>query len=375
MNPRSAYVHVPFCRHRCGYCNFTLITGRDDLIESYLAAIERELSWIDGRPEIDSLFFGGGTPTHMPVPQLRRLTEIVWGKFSPTDDCEFSVEANPVELTREVVEALFYAGVTRISLGAQSFDTDKLKLLERDHTASDIETAMRLAYKCASSVSIDLVFGAPGESINSWQHDLTRVIELSPDHISIYGLTFEKGTSFWNQLNAGKLRQVDERVELAMYEMAIDQLTAAGYEHYEVSNFAKPGHRSRHNETYWLGKSYYAVGPGAASFVGGVRSTNHRSTVTYLKRILAGESPVAETEKLGSEDAARERLVFGLRRLEGLDATQFVKATGYSIQQLGGEDLSTLTDQGLLQWHGETIKLTRSGLMVSDSIWPCLLRC
>jgi oxygen-independent coproporphyrinogen-3 oxidase len=167
---------------------------------------------------------------------------------------------------------------------------------------------------------------------------------------------------------------VDEEIERQMYEVAIDMLNAAGFDHYEVSNFAKPGHRCRHNENYWLGGQYFAAGPGAARFVGGVRQTNHRSTTTYINRVLSDQSPVAETEQLAPEDAARERLVFALRRLEGIDTQQFAAATGFSVESLGGEALPRLIDLGLLELSNGRLRLTRQGLMVSDAIWPQFLR-
>jgi len=180
--------------------------------------------------------------------------------------------------------------------------------------------------------------------------DLIRqAIALAPDHVSTYGLTFEKGTSFWSRLSRGELARVEEEGERQMYEAAIDTLTAAGYEHYEVSNFAKSRHRCRHNENYWLGGQYFAVGPGAARFVSGVRETNHRSTTTYITRILGGQSPVAETERLAREDAARERLVFALRRLEGVDVREFAMATGFSVEQLGSDALARVINLGLLE--------------------------
>jgi oxygen-independent coproporphyrinogen III oxidase len=283
---------------------------------------------------------------------------------------EFSVEANPIDLDGARVGILAEAGVTRVSLGAQSFRAEKLELLERDHRAVEIERAFAAARAFALSVSLDLIFGALGETLADWQRDLDAALALQPDHVSTYGLTFEKGTSFWSRLTRGELARLEEDVERQMYELAIDTLTAAGFEHYEVSNFALPGYRCRHNETYWTGGPYYAAGPGAARFIAGRRETNHRSTTTYIARVLAGQSPVAESERLGPEDAARERLVFALRRLEGTDMNEFAAATGFSPEQLGAGVLPRLIDVGLLDFSSGRLKLTRRGLLVSDAIWP-----
>ena len=372
--PRSAYIHVPFCRHRCGYCNFTLVAGRDDLIGAYLDALERELSWLGQPHEVDTLFFGGGTPTHLPPSQLERLFAIVRKWFPLAAGSEFSVEANPIDLDTPKAAILQAAGVTRVSLGAQSFHEPKLRLLERDHTVADIERAFRFARQFADSVSLDLIFGVPGETLDDWRRDLDSALALSPDHVSTYGLTFEKGTAFWTRLTQGDLSRVDEDLERQMYELAIDTLTAAGFEHYEVSNFAAPGHRCRHNESYWLGGQYFAAGPGAARFIGGRREMNHRSTTTYISRVLAGQSPVAESEQLGPEDAARERLVFGLRRLEGVDFLGFAMKNEFTIEQLAGDALPQLQGRGLLACEEGRLKLTRAGLLVSDAIWPQFLR-
>jgi oxygen-independent coproporphyrinogen-3 oxidase len=371
---RAAYIHVPFCRHRCGYCNFTLVAGRDDLIEAYLDALAIELSELKQPREVDTLFFGGGTPTHLPPAQLQRLLHLARQWFPLAPGGEFSVEANPIDLDEAKSELLAQAGVTRVSIGAQSFHDWKLALLERDHSEFDIVAAAGWSRRFAASVSFDLIFGVPGESLDDWRADLAAATALKANHLSTYGLTFEKGAAFWSRLTHGDLHRVDENLEREMYELAIDTLVAAGYEHYEVSNFAKPGHRCRHNENYWLGGQYFAAGPGAARFIVGRRELNHRSTTTYIRRVLADQSPVAESEQLGPEDAARERLVFALRRLEGIDCRQFEAATGFSATQLGGDELSRFTEQGLLELTDDRLRLTRAGLLVSDALWPTLLR-
>jgi oxygen-independent coproporphyrinogen-3 oxidase len=406
-DPRSAYLHVPFCRHRCGYCNFTLVAGRDDLIEDYLRALEIELSWLEMPRPVETLFLGGGTPTHLPPRELERLLSLA-KKWFPAANCragqagsasadppgwtlvsvgsalaeaslthpayEFSIEANPIDLEAERTEVLAAAGVTRVSLGVQSFDDKKLAVLERDHRRREIESAYAAARSFAHSVSLDLIFAAPGESLDHWRRDLESAIALAPDHVSTYGLTFEKGTSFWTRRHRSELPQAAEDLEAQMYELAIDTLTAAGYEHYEVSNFARTGHKCRHNEVYWTGGSYFAAGPGASRHIAGRRETNHKSTTTYIRRVLAGQSPVAESEELSPEDRARERLVFGLRRLEGISLADFAHDTGFDIDTLGGQSLTRFVEQGLLDRSQTRLRLTRKGLLVSDALWPELIR-
>ena len=373
MSVRAAYIHVPFCARRCGYCNFTVVTGRDDLIEAYLQAVARELSWLGCPHEVDTLFFGGGTPTHLPPDQLRRLLRLARDWFPLADEYEATVEANPSDVTAARLAVLVECGINRVSLGVQSFHDAKLAVLERDHRRSDVERALSSCRDRFSSVAIDLIFGTPGESLAMWQADLQHALDAGVDHISAYGLTYEKGAAFWSRSARGQLVPVSEEAELAMYETAISTLRQAGFEHYEVSNFARPGHRSRHNQTYWRGGGYYAAGPGAARYVDGWRETNHRSTTAYLRRVLAGRSPVAEREKLDAAASARERLVFGLRMLEGVAYDEFSRHTGFAIRDLVGEQLGPLLEAGLLDDSGSHLRLTHRGLVISDSIWPRFL--
>ncbi len=373
LSERAAYLHVPFCKHHCGYCNFSVIAGRDDLLGSFMTALATELSWLGQPREVDTLYFGGGTPTHLPVEELQELCELATHWHPLADGYEWTVEANPGDLDSERVDVLAQQGVNRISLGAQSFQDAKLRLLERDHVADDIAHTVELVTQAGMQVSIDLIFAVPGETSADWHEDLRQALALSPDHVSTYGLTFEKGTPFYSRLLKSELTSVPEELEREMYLSAIDQLTASGFEHYEVSNFAKPGCRSRHNQVYWSGAGYYAAGPGAARYVDGRRETNHRSTTTYLKRVLAGESPVAESERLEPAQKAREFLIFSLRRLEGIDRKTFLAKTGYELNALVAETLSRFVAEGLLADDGDTVRLTRQGLLVSDCLWPELV--
>ncbi len=372
---RSAYLHVPFCRHRCGYCNFAVVAGREDLADDYLDAIKRELSWLQEPRSVKTLYFGGGTPTQLPLTKLQELLELAKHWFPPESSSKFewTVEANPADIPIDSIQMLADAGVTRISLGAQSFDDTKLKKLERDHTAEDIRQTVVAAHEAGLAVSIDLIFAAPDETLGAWQQDLRQAIELNTSHVSTYGLTYEKGTTFWSRLHQDQLNEVEEDLQRSMYLSAIETLCQEGFEHYEVSNFAKPGRRSRHNEAYWAGQEYYAAGPGAARFLDGVRETNHRSTTTYIKRVLNNEPPVAEREELTAEQLARERLVFGLRRLEGVNLEHFHPATGYKIENLAGEEITRLVKLGMLEQNDTHLRLTQEGLLISDALWPELL--
>ncbi|MCO6044160.1 radical SAM family heme chaperone HemW [Aeoliella sp. ICT_H6.2] len=372
--PRAAYIHVPFCSHRCGYCNFALVAGRLDLVPSYFEALQREFhSQLVEPREVDTLYFGGGTPSQLGAEGLARLAELATHWHPLAEGFEWTVETNPADMDAAVAQALGAAGVNRLSLGSQSFRPAKLELLERDHRAEDIQRSVELARQQGMAVSLDLIFATPGETLQQWLDDLRLAIGLEPEHISVYGLTFEKGTTYWGRRERGELESAEDELERDMYLAAIEELAAAGFEHYEVSNFARPGHRSRHNEAYWRGDEYYAAGPGAARYVAGVRETNHRSTTTYLKRVLAGESPVDEREQLTDESRARERLVFALRRLEGLRREDFAAATGFTIDELAAEAIQRFVEWKLLDDDGQRIRLSREGLLVSDAMWPEML--
>jgi oxygen-independent coproporphyrinogen-3 oxidase len=373
--PRAAYVHIPFCRHHCGYCNFTVLAGRDDLIEAYLVAIERELGLLGTPQPVSTLYLGGGTPTHLAADQLERLLHLVT-KWLPPEKAaprEFTVEANPEDLDVAKAELLVSHGVNRVSLGVQSFNAQKRLRLERSHSDAQIQSTVRMIHGMRADLNLDLIFAAPGESLSAWMADLDKAIELAPDHVSTYGLTYEKGTTFWNRRLHGELMEIDEELQREMYLGAIDRLSQAGFEHYEVSNFARPGHRSRHNQVYWRGEPYLGFGPGAARYVDGIRETNHRSTATWLHRIEQGLPATAEREQLDDTSRARERLVLGLRMIEGISRSQFAQATGHSIEELAGPAIERFCSLGMLEdWDGR-LRLTRQGLLVSDSLWPELL--
>ena len=366
--PGAAYIHVPFCVHRCGYCDFTVVAGRDDLIDAYLDALAIEMRSLPRPAEVDTLFIGGGTPTHLPADRLARLLALLRERFVLAPDYEWSVEANPANLTDDRIAVLTDAGVNRVSLGAQSFDAATLALLERDHRPEDVADCVRRLQRRIPNVSIDLIFGVPGQTLANWEQALDAALRLEPMHVSTYGLTFERGTRFWGRRERGELVPVPDELERTMYAAAMDRLGDVGFEHYEISNFARPGYRCRHNEVYWKAQPYYAFGPGAARYINGRRETNHRSTTTWLKRVLAGESPVGDAEELSPEDRAREAIVLGLRRIEGIARNDFERTTGFVLDVLAGTMIRKHVDAGVLEDDGERVRLTREGRFVADAV-------
>lgn len=371
---RSAYLHIPFCLHRCGYCNFTVVAGRDDLVEPFLAALEIELGRLECPHEVDTIFWGGGTPTYLREAQLERLGELTRHWLPLSKGGEWTCEANPLDCTAEKMSQLHAAGVTRLSVGGQAFNNAKLKLLERDHTAEQLSDTLSAARAIFSDVSVDLIFAAPGETLQQWRLDLQHAIEHSVDHISTYGLAIEKGSAFFGRQLRGQLTAVPEAIELDMYLLAISELTAADFEHYEVSNFARAGHTCRHNEAYWLGQPWLAFGPGAAGFDGHMRTVNHRSLHTYLRRIEKGESPVEESDPLDAEQALRERFVFGLRRLAGIDLNSFTSEAFPDPERLFEPYLSRAVAAGWFLREGRHVRLSQAGLVISDALWPNFLK-
>jgi oxygen-independent coproporphyrinogen-3 oxidase len=322
---------------------------------------------------VKTLFIGGGTPSMLSVAQTERLFELLRHWFSSDSLIEYSLEANPGDVTLEKMKVWRDHGVNRVSVGGQSFDRDKLQVLERTHTPESLVTTIQMLRDYFPKVSLDLIFGVPGETLTRWQDDVEAALDLGVSHISTYGLTFEKGSAFWGRLQRGDLRSIDEEIELEMYKYSCDRLVEAGLEHYEVSNFARPNERCLHNETYWSGRRYWAFGPGAAFFLGNTRGVKHRSTTTYIKRLMKGESPVAEQEEITEEQLIRERLVFGLRRMEGVDLESLGLEGHPELSRELQEILDRHLEKGWLERSGTRVKLTRSGLWISDSLWPDFL--
>lgn len=386
--PRSLYLHVPFCRHRCGYCNFSVLIDREDLQDRFLVAVERELVEIQQRQtdlmtvtrgerrrplavlpiKLDTLYLGGGTPTQLTPPRLRRLFEILSERIEMAVDAEFTCEANPEDLSAEMLETLVQAGVNRLSLGVQSFQDLKLQTLQRRHTGDRAVAAIHRAAEWIHNISIDLIFAAPGETVLDWQRDLDTARELPIRHVSTYSLTYEKGTQFWSQRRRGALHPVSEDVDIEMYRMSREMLTDAGFEHYEISSFAKPASRSRHNSVYWNGHGWYAIGPAAARFVDGQRDVNHRSSTTYLKKVLATGSAIAERERVPLDQHAREIAAFGIRQIDGIDLRDINRRVGYDFAATLDGVIDRFVSTDTLIREGDHVRLTEHGLLFADMV-------
>jgi oxygen-independent coproporphyrinogen-3 oxidase len=366
-------VHVPFCAHHCGYCDFAVATRQDQQIDRYVEALSAELSRL-GQPEpVETIFLGGGTPTHLDPHQLARLLAVVrrWLPLMP--EYEFSVEANPGTLDAEKISVLADHGVNRLSLGAQSFQQHLLRFLERQHQPADVTRAVEAAKRRIARVSLDLIFGVPGQTLEDWHADLRQALLLQPDHLSTYGLTYEKGTRLWKQQQRGEVRPLNEEQELNLYAHAIDVLEEAGFEHYEISNFALPGRRCRHNQVYWANEAYFGFGMGAARYVQGRRELNTRNLHTYLSRIEAGEPATFQSEMLEPEQRARETLALQLRRSEGIHRHRFREQTGKELDVLAGPAMARHVELALLVDDGISVRLSRRGKYLADALIEELL--
>jgi oxygen-independent coproporphyrinogen-3 oxidase len=364
---------VPFCAHHCGYCDFAIAAGQDHRIELYLDALAAELATLGSPQPVRTLFLGGGTPTHLGAAPLDRLLAAVLRWLPLEAGGEFSVEANPDTLDDTRVAVLADHGVTRVSLGAQSFQPHLLAVLERAHSPAEVPRAVAAVRRRIAQVSLDLIFGVPGQTEAEWRADLARALALGPDHLSTYGLTYEKGTPLWKRRARGQVRPLGEEAELALYSAAIDTLEAAGFEHYEISSFARPGRRCRHNQVYWANEAYFGFGMGAARYVRGRRELNTRDLGGYIRRALSGEPVTFQSEELGPEERARETMAVQLRRAEGIDRAAFRTQTGYDLDALAGDRIVQHVGQGFLHNDGARVCLTRRGKYVADAVIERLL--
>ncbi|MFL5244519.1 MAG: radical SAM family heme chaperone HemW [Gemmataceae bacterium] len=387
LDPQSAYIHVPFCAHRCGYCDFAIAVNQEHSIELYLDALTAELATLGEPRPVNTIFVGGGTPTLLSPAQLNRLLQSIlhWlplnhseimqrtTNHEPRTNGEFSIEANPGTLNADKVAVLADHGINRVSLGAQSFQPHLLRALERDHVPDDVPRAVDCVRQRIHNISLDLIFGIPGQTLGDWQTDLAQALALEPDHVSTYGLTYEKGTPLWKDWQRGRVVPVPEEAELAMYSHAIDTLTSAGFEHYEISSFARPGRRCRHNEVYWANYAHYGFGMGAARYVGGKRELNTRDLKGYIRKALAGEPTAFQSEHLADHERARETIAQNLRRAEGINRRQFFQQTGFPLDDLAGAAIGRHGAVGLLESDDQRVMLTRSGKYVADSVIASLL--
>jgi oxygen-independent coproporphyrinogen-3 oxidase len=369
------YVHVPFCASRCSYCDFASEVYDEAAAGRYLAALGREFAAsapLLGKSRVDAVYLGGGTPPVLGATSLARLLATVASRFGVSAEAEVTCEANPESLSPAVLDALTANGVNRLSLGIQTFDADILKVLGRRHDAEGAEDAYWRARRAGfDNVSVDLMYGLPGQSARGWEGDLTRVLGLKPEHVSIYALTLEDGVPLARDRAAHAFPGGDEQA--AMYYYALDALADAGFTHYEISNFARPGRECRHNLKYWRDEEYVGFGPSAASFRAGGRYRNPADLEEYCAAAAAGRWPLGDAEPSDPYRDMRTAAVLGLRLTEGIDAAAFEKRTGVNPRVYYEKELAEFAAAGLVTVNGDRIRLTRDGLFLSDEVFASLI--
>jgi oxygen-independent coproporphyrinogen-3 oxidase len=378
----ALYVHVPWCRHVCPYCDFNVRARRDVPEGDDVGTLTAELdAWARVHPFagalVASVFFGGGTPSLYSPAAIARVREHAAARFGLAADAEVTLEANPGTVRDDTLRAFRDAGVNRLSLGAQSFDAELLRTLGRDHSAAEIPEAVAAARGAGfTNVSLDLIYAVPGESVAQWEHDLDLALALRPEHVSTYALTYEPGTPMHRWRAEGRVVPVDDDDEATMADLACERLAVAGYERYEISSHARPGFASQHNQRYWDGSSYLGIGPGAHSFAAaplpGRRWENERDPERHRAGVLASGTAVATTEELSAARAASDFVVTGLRRLVGVDAGMFAQRFGRSLDEALPQ-LARLADDGLVEHTGAHLRLTPRGLRFADSVWAALV--
>lgn len=370
----AIYVHVPFCRHRCHYCDFFTIAGRDDARSAYVDTLLREAACtIPALPMVGpTLFVGGGTPTYLLPDDLDRLLQGVRATMA-VPPVEWTVEANPETVDAVIAYVLCGAGVTRVSLGMQSAQPKLLQALERQHDPDSVPRAVsHLRSAGLSSVSLDLIFGIPGQTLAQVEADLDAALALGPVHLSVYGLVYEPGTPLRRRRDKGLVLQVDESVEADMYTCVQERLATAGFEHYEISNWALPGHRCRHNEVYWTNGNWWPLGPAAAGHVRGLRWRNVPRLGMWME--TEGFAPVTDVEQVDLDGQLGEALMLGLRLLEGVPRTLVDAACATPLR--GGVRHAAVERHiagGLIVWRGDRLALTSAGLLLADVVIGDLL--
>ena len=365
--PTSAYVHIPFCTQICYYCDFSKVFIKNQPVDSYLEHLLEEFASYDIQ-KLRTLYIGGGTPTALSAPQLEVLLDGLTKNLDLSVLEELTIEANPGDLDEDKIAVLKNSAVNRVSLGVQTFDDKMLKKIGRSHLEKDIyENIDRLKLAGFDNISIDLIYALPGQTMEQVKDNVAKAIALDIPHMSLYSLILENHTVFMNRMRRGKLPLPKEEVEAEMFEYIIAELELAGFEHYEISNFSKPGFESRHNLMYWDNAEYYGIGAGASGYVNGVRYKNHGPIRHYLKVVEEGNARIHE-EHLSLREQMEEEMFLGLRKKTGVSKARFEEKFGTSFENLYGQVVRDLCHQGLLQVEGQQIRMTKKGLFLGDTV-------
>ena len=381
----SIYLHIPFCVHRCGYCDFNTYAGLEDLIPAYADALIEEIQQVAASAQdklpVHTIFFGGGTPSLLSIESVKRILHAIHGGFAVDRDAEITLEANPGTLALEKLLGLRQAGVNRLSFGVQSANPEQLRLLERQHDFQDVIQAVKWARHAGfDNLNLDWIYGLPGQSLDSWQKNIELAIGLAPEHLSLYALSIEHGTPFKEMSSRGLLPLLDPDLAADMYEWASERLGQSGYEQYEISNWAKPGRECKHNLQYWRTLPYIGFGAGAHGFAGGYRTSNVLAPAAYIQRFnvetklsFPRSSATATMEKIDDKRAMGEMMMMGLRLTqEGVTGNKFADRFGQDLQEVYESQIGKMQGLGLLEsLNGDqkAIRLTKSGRLLGNQVF------
>lgn len=368
------YVHIPFCRSRCIYCGFYSTTALG-MRHAYTKAVCREMElrkdYIHG--EFSTVYIGGGTPSQLDAHDIGRLFHHIYKVFNVAGDAEVTMECNPDDITPDFAGMLGGLPVNRVSMGVQTFSDARLRFLRRRHGADDARRAVKTLRQAGiSNISIDLMFGFPGEPLDDWLTDIDHALSLGVEHISAYSLMYEEGTPMYDMLQRGEIKETDEELSLAMYDALADRLKSEGYEHYEISNFARPGFRSRHNSSYWRQEPYIGLGAAAHSFDLRSRQWNTADLNAYVEAVSQGRIP-AEREELDARTTFDDIVTTALRTREGIDTDYVESRLGKKYKDHLASEAAPFIAQGLMEQDGASLRLTRRGIYISDSIMSSLM--
>lgn len=368
MMPAGLYIHIPFCKSRCSYCDFATDVYRDnDAVERYVTALSSEIDSFDADVSADTIYFGGGTPSLLTPVQLERIMNTVHKRFTIDPGAEITMEMNPATVTRGTLAAFRSLGVNRASFGVQTFDDHALKLLARGHDARDARNTLEMLRSTGyDNISFDLIIGLPHQTLADWERNLDEALQMRPEHLSLYLLEIHEGTPLAEQVRSGRQPMPDAELAARMYEIMLDRLAASGYDQYEISNFSRPGYESRHNTKYWRLEPVFGFGVSAHSFDGRRRFANERDTAKYVELTAAGGSTEVMHEDI---DFASEFIFLGLRMEDGIDLADFSTRFGFDLSAKFKCELARLTENGLINITGDRMRLTQKGKLFSNEVF------
>ena len=377
MTPAGIYIHIPFCKSRCSYCDFATGLYQTQLAERYVQALIVDLNTTRAGElplDVDTIYLGGGTPSMLSPNQIERILKAVQRRFNIASNAEVTIEINPGSVTKAKLNQFRDLGINRASFGAQTFDDSELARLGRSHNSSDtLRTFEHLRDAGFQNISFDLIAGLPGQAMSQWQNNVERSLELKPEHLSFYLLEVHPNTPLAQHIERGIQPKPDDDLAAEMYEWMLERACDAGYEHYEISNLCLPGFESRHNRKYWTGDAYYGFGCSAHSFDGrSLRWANERDVARYVEAIENKLTPIVEETQLSQSELRAEAVFLGMRLMRGVDTHEYQQAFGVDLLTEHKEDLGRFSEAGLIEFDGDVLRLTRAGALMSNEVFAAL---